>query len=358
MSSIRNDAELAALLDFSAEIGRDPLRTQAAGGNTSLKRDGILWIKASGMWLADAATKDIMIPVRLDPLRAAIASGDERAEKAIDFVVPGQNRDGLRPSVETPVHAAMPQAVVIHIHCVATIAVAARKDAPLQLAQRLRKVSAARWAFVPYVHPGLPLSHAVAALPAGTNAIVLGNHGLVVAVDTVAAAERLLDEIRAALEVSGRPSSPPDTTTLARLAEGSPYRLPRDPAAHDVATDEESLVIARRGTLYPDHVVFLGPGIVVLPEEMTPAEFVRRRVGAGRAPPPMLVVPGAGVLLHREALHGADELARALADVTRRIDPDVETTCIAPQDAEKLVNWEAEKYRLSLARNRQPLVGD
>ncbi len=352
MDSIRDDTEFAALLGLSAEIGRDPLLTQAAGGNTSLKRDGILWIKASGTWLADAAAKDIMVPVRLDPLLAAVASRDERAEKAIDFVVPGKDRGGLRPSVETSVHAVIPQPVVIHVHGVAAIAVAIRKDAERELSRRLQKASAAKWAFLPYVHPGVPLSRAIAALPRGANTIILGNHGLVIAADTVAAAARLLDEVCAALEVPGRRSAPADTAALARLAEESPYRLPHDPLAHDVATDEASLAVAARGTFYPDHVVFLGPGIVVLPEEMTPADFVHRLVGGGHAPPPMLVVPGRGVLIHKEAQHGADELARALADVTRRVDPDVETTCIAPQEVEKLVNWEAEKYRLALARSQ------
>ncbi len=354
MRSMANDAELTSLRDLSAEIGRDPLLTQAAGGNTSLKRDGTLWIKASGTWLADAAEKDIMVPVHLEALLAAIAAGDVRAEKAIDFVDTEKSQNGLRPSVETPVHGVMPQAAVVHVHGVATIAMAIRKDAESELARRLKKVPAAKWAFVPYVHPGLPLSHAMAALPEGTNTVVLGNHGLVVAADTVAAAGQLLSEVSAALEVPGRPSAPVDTTALASLAEGLPYRLPHDAAAHDVATDAASLAIARRGSFYPDHVVFLGPGIVVLPEGTTPAAFIDGLVGAGEAPPPMLVIPGRGVLLHEGTLRGADELARALADVTRRVDPDVETICIDPANVDRLVNWEAEKYRLSLARSQQP----
>jgi rhamnose utilization protein RhaD (predicted bifunctional aldolase and dehydrogenase) len=81
-----DDAEFHALRELSAALGADPLRTQGAGGNTSIKRDGVMWIKASGTWLADALAHDIMTPVRLEPLRKAIVDGDPRAAAAVDFV--------------------------------------------------------------------------------------------------------------------------------------------------------------------------------------------------------------------------------------------------------------------------------
>ena len=40
--------DLAALARVSAELGRNRLLIQAAGGNTSVKADGVLWVKASG----------------------------------------------------------------------------------------------------------------------------------------------------------------------------------------------------------------------------------------------------------------------------------------------------------------------
>ena len=78
--------ELHALRELSASLGADRLRTQGAGGNASIKRDGTLWIKASGTWLADALAREIMTPVRLNPLLKAIAGGDPRAATAVDFL--------------------------------------------------------------------------------------------------------------------------------------------------------------------------------------------------------------------------------------------------------------------------------
>jgi rhamnose utilization protein RhaD (predicted bifunctional aldolase and dehydrogenase) len=39
--------DLAALARVSAELGSNRLLVQAAGGNTSIKDDGVLWVKAS-----------------------------------------------------------------------------------------------------------------------------------------------------------------------------------------------------------------------------------------------------------------------------------------------------------------------
>lgn len=58
-------AELRPLLELTQRIGSDPLLTQASTGNISAKLDGVLWIKASGKWMADAMRDDILIPLDL-----------------------------------------------------------------------------------------------------------------------------------------------------------------------------------------------------------------------------------------------------------------------------------------------------
>ena len=107
--------ELETLRDFSARIGADPLLTQAAGGNTSLKDGDTLWIKASGTWLAHAREREIMVPVRTAPLIAAVDRGEAQAERAELFTIAEHNPSGLRPSIETTVHALVPQKFVVHV---------------------------------------------------------------------------------------------------------------------------------------------------------------------------------------------------------------------------------------------------
>ena len=90
-------AAFSAFLTLSKEIGRDILKTQGAGGNTSFKRNGVMWVKASGTWLAHAGERDIMVPVAVEPLTEALRAGRPSAEKAVDFGVAELNVSGVRP---------------------------------------------------------------------------------------------------------------------------------------------------------------------------------------------------------------------------------------------------------------------
>ena len=183
---ISRSPEFAALNELSARVGANPAWVQGAGGNTSIKEQGMLWIKASGLWLAHARQQEIMVPVALDALLDAMERGDPLAEQAQHFVRGELNPLGLRPSIETTFHAVIPQRVVVHVHCVETIALAVAAEAESMVGKRL---AGFRHAFIPYVRPGLSLARAMAtSLDGGTDVLVLGNHGLVVAADTVAGA--------------------------------------------------------------------------------------------------------------------------------------------------------------------------
>ena len=348
MTSMKvDDGEFHALRALSAALGADPLRTQGAGGNTSIKRDGVMWIKASGTWLSDALAQDIMTPVRLDPLRKAIADGDPRSAAAVDFVDAQLNASGLRPSIETSVHAIMPSPVVVHIHCVNTIALAVRHDGEALVRERLTPHADVALAFIPYRKPGLPLAHTIAErLTADANVLVLANHGLVVAGETVAEVADRIARVCESLSAPARAAPQADTEKLASIVEGSHYRLPQDLAAHAVALDPKSLAIARLGSLYPDHVVFLGPGLVEAPVDgghlRAPPE--------GRRPPLMMALPGLGVVLHHSASNNAHAMARCLADVAARIPEETPLRVLTSAEEQELMNWEAESYRQSVGR--------
>lgn len=344
----QEDAELQALRVLSASVGADPRLVQGAGGNTSLKQDGLLWIKASGTWLMNAAPGDIMVPVELAPLLDAVARRSPAAEKADQFTPAHLNPQRLRPSIETTVHALLPQKIVVHVHCVETIAIAVQANAETLLAERLRGLD---WAFVPYRRPGLPLAQGIVErLKPRTNVLVLGNHGLVVAADTVAEAALLLRRVSGLLARPPRLSSAPDIDALVRLAMGSNYRLPTSLEAHAAATDLASCRIAAAGSLYPDHVIFLGVGSVIAgPNEN--AEAVVARIGtAGQSSPASILFPGKGILMRRDVNAGAEAMARCLADVAARVDPAARVNYLSTQENAELLNWDAEKYRQELNR--------
>src|SRR5262249_52883905 len=151
--------------------------------------------------------------------------------------------------------------------------------------------------------PGLPLALEAAALArqqAVPEVLLLGNHGLVVAGADCAQVEALLAEVEHRLRLDPRPSPPPRIDALKGLAESSPYRPAASAVVHGIATDAERLSIAGVGSLYPDHVVFLGPAVRVLGDEERPAAIARRAEAEGHPPPALLLVPGRGALLRSD----------------------------------------------------------
>ncbi|TPM37820.1 class II aldolase/adducin family protein [Mesorhizobium sp. B2-3-4] len=342
MATQADAQELAALRALSASIGVNPHMTQAAGGNTSLKAGDTLWIKASGTWLKDALSHDIMVPVAMAPLLEAVEQRDPAADKPQAFAIKDLNPRGLRPSIETTVHALMPQRVVLHVHCVDTISLAVQADGEAEVARRLGGIE---WAWVPYFRPGLPLARGIAEkMRPGVDVLILGNHGLVVAAETVAEAEVLLYRVRSLLARPPRPAALPDLSALAALAGDSPYRLPADIEAHAVALDAESLDMAEAGSLYPDHVIFLGQGSVVA----RPGENAAAVIARLGSKPMAILFPGTGVLMRGDAGAGADAMQRCLADVAARVDSGARLNYLTAAENDELVNWDAEQYRQKL----------
>jgi rhamnose utilization protein RhaD (predicted bifunctional aldolase and dehydrogenase) len=334
-------AILNDLRRMSARVGKNILLVQGAGGNSSVKLGDVLWVKASGTWLADAEDKDIFVPISLSGARAALARDDQRMPLA-----PGAE-SGLRASIETSLHALLPHRVVLHVHSVNTIAWSVRTDAGEELAARLHGLA---WSAIDYHHPGLPLAHAVrehACRP--IDVLLLGNHGLVVGAASCEAAEALVAEVEQRLVLLPRSAELGDESALGRISAGTDYRLPKDPLCHVSATDPHSLFVATAGSLYPDHVVFLGPAMPILAREENLAAKAARTV----PPPVALLVPGIGALIHSNASLGAEAMLSCLALVTSRLPLDANIQYLSRDNEEALLNWDAEHYRRQITVDRR-----
>jgi rhamnose utilization protein RhaD (predicted bifunctional aldolase and dehydrogenase) len=316
---------------LSARVGADPLLVQGAGGNTSIKQGDVMWIKASGTWLKDAAAKDIFVPLDLPRLAAALASDDPRCESCADFIRADLNDGTLRPSIETSVHGLMPHRVVIHVHCVSTIAWAIRESAEESLKGLLASFN---WSFIPYARPGLMLARAIRThMIPGSDVLILGNHGLAVAAGTVAGAGTLLARVTQALHLEPRDFGNPDREALQKTVQGTAYRLPLDAECHSIALNDWGCELGCNNVYYPDHVVFLGTKI---PFDLTS--------GA-----PAIVRPGEGVLVRKDAKPAIEPMLRCIGDVFRRVPEGVRLQELDAGQIDALLNWDAEKYRQTLS---------
>lgn len=344
-AALRRSPAFERLTAVSECLGRDPLQVQGPGGNTSLKGDGAMWIKASGTWLADAREREIMVPVDLAALRRAIDNGDIPDDACVAHDI---NPDGLRASIETSVHAVLDWPAVLHTHCVATIAMSVRDDAEAELARRLADFDVC---FIPYIKPGWDLARSIKErIEDETRVLVLGNHGLVACGETVDEAHALLRTVSERLgPASIAPGMDPPEALQNRLA-GTSWAPAPDAITHAIALDPARLGLAAGATLYPDHIILLGPGVAVARED-EPPDDAAARAAAGGPPKKLMLFPGMGAAIPSDASAGVKALARCLGEVLARIEPGVTPTRFTAAQEAELLNWDAEKYRQSLDKS-------
>lgn len=271
------------LVQSSRALGADPSLVLHGGGNTSVKatwRDvtgeelEVLFIKGSGHDLATIG-RDGFAPLRLERLRQLLPPvkmgdvelGNELRAASFEATAPN-------PSVETLVHALVPDAAVLHSHADAMLAVTNTEGGRA----KVEALYGDKVVIVDYVMPGPDLGEACHAAWAqqaheGTEGIVVLNHGLFAVGDTPSQAlarhEEMIGQARELLGEVPVHEDPPagaplDVVALAELrsrisaAAGKPLigRRRADGQVHAFLTDPVLRESTQQGPMTPDHVLF------------------------------------------------------------------------------------------------------
>ena len=331
MSDFRQD-----ISDYCERIGNDLNLVQGAGGNVSWKEaeTGIMWIKASGTWLSEANQKNIFVPVDFAALAAAIRSKDYSTAPS---VLQGQE---LRPSIETILHGIMPHKVVSHTHMRGALKYLVQSKAHEALTQLLP--SDLSWTTVDYAKPGPDLGALVHAeiqkRPA--DIVFLKNHGVIVGAESIEQVENLYARLDEALKVSN-----PDDGFNSTGSELQNYELEATADYHMLGLNETIFSkINAAWALYPDHIVFLGaePNVFDSFDAFKQASIAD----------PLLygIVKNNGVYIS----NSANKNVRAMLNFYSWVmfdTADIEHyNMLSKEDIAALLNWDAEKYRKSIAK--------
>ena len=329
--------DLENLKKMSARIGRNDRLIQGAGGNSSFKTTKKIWVKGSGVWMSEAEDRDIFVSLDLPKLRNAIENNHENPTEASQLSA--LKSGGLYPSIETTLHAMMPHQYVLHTHAIDVLALAVCADAEWRFSKQLMGLN---WVFVPYARPGLPLTLSMKAVMSQDDAdvLILENHGLVVGGASVSEIDTLLANICKRCSSPARKVPPPNIVILENLIRNSVYRLPKDSLCHTLATDPNVCKKAQAGSLYPDHVVFLGHGIATHDESCDLPD--------GILAPMALALPGIGVVVRRDIPKGAEAMLKCLAEVLLQVPDGAPLSYLTLQQESELLDWDAEKIRQNM----------
>jgi rhamnose utilization protein RhaD (predicted bifunctional aldolase and dehydrogenase) len=326
---------------FCAQIGADPLMVQGAGGNVSWKERAALWVKASGAWLAEAESKEIFVSVNLAHLQDALAKQDFSVKPEVN------SNSGLRPSIETLLHALMPHRVVVHLHAVEILAHLVRVNARHEIENLVG--DAVEWIFVDYFKPGADLAKAVSEKLANrpdADVVFMGNHGVVIGGsdvdDVVTTLHTLIFKLKTKTSLSAPENSP--ATRQSDFFSRS-YVPCADKEVSLLALKEELINRLRHEwALYPDHVVFLGAEAVVLERNFRMLELDE----IARCKPPFIIAVGDGVYESLAATPAQKSQLRCYFDVLSRQDGKEMLSTLNELQVAQLLDWDAEKFRKNI----------
>ena len=329
-------------INTSALIGRDSMLVQGAGGNTSYKSKKQMWIKASGKWLSNSLTDDIFVEVDLAKILENINNNIGEPLKD-SYVV----KNSLRPSIETTLHALMPHKVVLHSHPINLLSMLVYDDGRLKLASLLEEFN---FGWVPYARPGEDLTSKVKEVIKKKNvdALLLGNHGLVVGAKNSELAFNQMNDILNCCELKPRKHYLESNNKINKLAVQLDMRIPKHSVIHSLGLDEISYSYCynKNSVLYPDQAVFLGPKILCA-NNIDELNNIKNNSDLFNNLS-YIVVKNIGVLVSKNARIGIDEMLLCHAEVLRRISADEKLNYLTENEVIRLLDWEPEKYRQSI----------
>ena len=332
----------SSLFVLSSHIGKNLDLVQGAGGNTSYKDKDILWVKASGFWLSEADEKNIFVAVKYKAILERLKNNEK------DPVTPEIIKFGdkqLRPSIETSLHALMPHRYVVHTHSVNTLANVVLKNGKISIANLLKGL---RWEWIPYVRPGLPLTRKVQkAIESRPDVIILANHGVVFGANSVNKITKLMSDFEKRVSrVIRSVAIKTNSLNHDKMQCHSEYMFIENMMIKSLAFDHTALSILSTGTLYPDHVVFLGAGPICvfnIHEFEDYIEALRKNTVANIEK--VVVVKDVGVFLLSSLKKGCEEMLHCLANVLLRLDINENLRYLTTSEETELLGWDAEKYR-------------
>lgn len=373
--------QLKTLVEISRKYGSDASFVIAGGGNTSMKTEGRLFIKASGHSLAsinpdgfvemDRAQLDALLnhPLPVDVLER------EKVFLAKAMAARIHPDRGQRPSVELLLHHLIPGRFVVHTHPTLVNMITCCKAG----AALTREIFGDDVIWVPYVDPGFVLAKTLRQILAehGREPLVIfmQNHGLLVSGDSAQQVDKRTKEILRRIQKK-LDATPSNKIAARKIVEERQRDLVNTiaPALRGLLSDGDHLnfvtfddspairqlvgsrigrAMAERGPLTPDQIVYCKsfPLLVdsiskdVVGTLRAKIESHRTKTGAF---PKIVLVEGAGAFATGKT---ATEAAAAL-DVYR----DAAAVMVgalrlggvrplAQKEYEFIERWEVESYR-------------
>lgn len=372
---------LQELIDISQFYGKNKDFTIASGGNTSVKNDEVMYVKASGFELGKIGEEGYvaMDRILLDRLKTREYSKDEKqreAEVKSDLlksrISPERNQ---RPSVEASVHHAIRYKFVIHMHPTLVNAVTCAKNAQ----KTIEELYGDEAVFIPYITPGYILYKEIenqndtyfAAHGKYPEIFFLQNHGVFVGAQTTEGIKEKYDwiingiskKISNTIAIEALPTDANITKMIPAIrAALSVNKLKVGKLRNNTLIDAFLKSDEKMGHLLnpytPDGIVFCGPRPLIVEDGGNSNETLKNfstslaqfRVNSGYDPK-IVVIRGLGVFAPGDNIQAAEVALDVFEDILKIAHYSANfggPNAMEEVDVKFIEEWEVESYRKGL----------
>ncbi|MFA6294078.1 MAG: SDR family NAD(P)-dependent oxidoreductase [Victivallales bacterium] len=355
---------LNIIAELSRLYGADPRYVLAGGGNTSYKDGENLYIKPSGIALAEMTEKDFVKMDRkkvreLFSMVPPVDAGErETFVKRVMENAVSHDSSG-RPSVEAPLHEAMDSAFVVHLHPAFVNGMTCGIDGKKRCGELFPD---SLW--IDYVDPGYSLAVCVQKEIAKfaelkkcqPEIIFIQNHGVFIGSDNHEGIKRhyssIMDKLESVYRDSGISATletgDKDIETVLALSPKLRGWLSNDNSRMMVKSSEPFNVA--QGPLTPDHIVYSKsfPFSAETPDQVSIARFAEKNGYR----PLVVSIPKKAVFCTAKSLKDAKtvELLARDAALVQQLTHAFGGPNYLPEKSFKFIeNWEVESYRRKIA---------
>ncbi len=324
-----------SFINITEKIGRDINLVQGPGGNISFKSNGFMYIKASGQKMSDAKNKNIFVKTDHNKIISSIKKNEPDPIKNS-----WDNNSPLRPSIETTMHALMPHKYVLHVHCVNTLSWVIQENYQEKINIFLKGIN---WKSVPYKKPGIDLSNQIKKIIREpiVDVILLGNHGIVAGAESAERVFEIIKSISEKLYFSELTKNSLDLEKFNKYLSCKEYKLPKNDYIHQIAFSKIHSLIATKGNLFPDQVVFLENGLKIINSLEKLIQL--SKLQANKLP--VVLIPNVGILIPRTFKEVNEDTLLGLSMVISRLPKDASINYLTKKEKNELINWDLEIHR-------------
>ncbi len=363
--------DLKELTEMSNRYGGNPDYVLAGGGNTSVKDETTLYVKCSGTSLADIQENGF-VAMSLEGLRELMTKEYPKEDAAreaafLEDVLAARTDADLnkRPSVEALLHSLFPYRYVLHVHPALINGLTCSKGGEKLAAELFGE----EVLWIPICRPGYTLGKLCCGMMQEyeqkhgkkVQILLLQNHGIFVAADTVSEIDRLFAWVESRLKKQVKRTadlSAPRGEALVLLNENAKDLTEALGVTVTPVEAQEAIAFGQSietvqpllRPFTPDHIVYCGPWPLFLSDAAEAKSQLKAFEEEKKVVPKVLLLQGVGAFIMEES-----ESARAKAELLFR---DAMKVAVYAESfggplqmtedlTDFILNWEAESYRKS-----------